>query len=129
MREGHHLSSPGLEVAVVPERVGVQEIALDHVRQGLDVPMRMERPLGAGHDPIIVEDTQGTDALLFGIAVAVEAEMPSGVEPAALLAPDRVRFPDDHILAWPLMSPSSAAPIGTPIGRPIVAVDPDAVRP
>ena len=58
--------------------------------------MRMERPLGTRHDPVIVEDAKGADALLLGIAVAVEAEVPPGIEPAALLVPDRVGFPDDH---------------------------------
>ena len=56
--------------------------------------MRVERPLGAGHDPVVVEDAEGTDAHLLRIAVPVEAEVPSGVEPAALLAPDRVGLTD-----------------------------------
>ena len=97
MRERHDLRRTGLEVAVVAEGVGMEEVAFDDVRERLDVPVRVERPLGAGHDPVVVEDAQRTDAHLLGIAVAVEAEVPSGVEPAALLAPDRVGLADGDI--------------------------------
>src|SRR5687768_17699750 len=50
----------------------------------------MQRPLGARDDPVVVEHPQGADAHLLGIPVAVEREVPAGVEPAALLVPDGV---------------------------------------
>ena len=95
MRERHDLGRTRLEVPVVAQGIGMEEVALDDVGERLDVLVRVERPLGAGHDPIIVEDSERTHAHLLGIAVAVEAEVPAGVEPAALLAPDRVRVADD----------------------------------
>ena len=88
VRERHDLGGARLELAVVAERVGVEEVALDDVRQRLDVLVRVERPLGAGDDPVVVEDAQRADAHLFGIPVAVEREVPAGVEPAALFVPD-----------------------------------------
>ena len=97
MRERHDLRRTGLEVPVVAERIGMQEVAFDDVGERLDVLVRVERPLGAGHDPIVVEHAERTDAHLLGIAVAVEAEVPAGVEPAALLAPDRVRLADGDV--------------------------------
>ena len=99
MRERHDLGRTGLEVPVVAEGIGMEEVALDDVGERLDVLVRVERPLGAGHDPIVVEDAERTHAHLLGIAVPVEAEVPAGVEPAALLAPDRVRLADGDVPA------------------------------
>src|SRR5437773_11372142 len=61
----------------------------------LDALVRVERPLGTGNDPIVVEDAERTNAHPFGIAITVEAELPPGVGPATLPAPDRVRLEDD----------------------------------
>ena len=66
MRERHDLCGARLEPAVVAKRVGVQEVALDDVGERLDVLVWVERPLGAGHDPIVVEDAERPDAHLLG---------------------------------------------------------------
>jgi hypothetical protein len=95
VRERHDLRGAGGQLPVVREGIGVEEMAAHHVRQRLDVLVRVQRPLGAGDDPVIVEDAQRADAQLLGIAIPVEREMPPGVEPAALLVPDRVGLADD----------------------------------
>jgi hypothetical protein len=38
-----------LEVPVVAEGIGMEEVALDDVGEGLDVLVRVERPRGTGH--------------------------------------------------------------------------------
>src|SRR5262249_4832585 len=68
--------------------------AADDPGQRFDVLVRVKRPLGARHDPVVVEDPQRTDTELVRIAVAIEREVPASVEPAALLVPDRVRLAD-----------------------------------
>jgi len=71
-------------------------MALDDVRERLDVLMRVQWPLGPGDDAVVVEHTQRADAELVRVAVAIEREVPAGVEPAALFVPDRVRASDLH---------------------------------
>ena len=88
------MGGPGLELPVVAERIGMQEVAGDDVRVRLDVLVGMERPLGTRDDPIVVEDTEGTDAHLLRVSIPVEREVPPRVQPAALLMPDGVGFPD-----------------------------------
>src|SRR6188508_513460 len=95
VRERHGLRGAGLETAVVAERIGVKERALDDVRQRLDVLVRMYRPFGAGDDAVVVEDPQRADTHLLRIVVAIEAEVPARVEPATGLVPDGVRLADD----------------------------------
>jgi hypothetical protein len=97
VRERHRLRGARPEPAVVPERVGMEELAADDVGQRLDVLVRMERPFAAGDDPVVIEHTQRANAHLVRVTIAVEREVPPGVEPAALLVPDRVGFTDDDI--------------------------------
>ena len=68
----------------------MEEVAGDDVGERLDVLVRVERPLGAGDDQIVVEDAQGPDAHLLGVPIAVEAEVPASLEPPTALVPDRV---------------------------------------
>jgi hypothetical protein len=60
------------------------ERTFGYVGDALDVPMRMHRPGGARHEPIVVEDAEITDPHVGFVPVLVEAEMPVRVEPAAL---------------------------------------------
>ncbi len=89
-------AAAGLETAVVAERIGMQGVALDDVRERLDVLVGVKRPLGAGDDPVVIEYAQCADAHLLRIAIAVEREVPVGVEPAALLVPNGRRVADRH---------------------------------
>jgi hypothetical protein len=97
MRERHDLGRTGLEVPVVAKGIVMEEVPLDDVGERLDVLVWVERPLGSGNDPIVVEDPERTNAHLLGITVLVKAEVLSGVEPPALLAPDRVGRPDGDV--------------------------------
>src|SRR6476659_5910052 len=101
--EGHPLDAAGLQRAVLSERIRVLEGPLDHVGESLDVSMRVHRPVGAGDQPVVVEDPQGPDAHLFGITVAVEREMPACSEPPALFRMD-LGVPTDLQHAYPLAS-------------------------
>src|SRR6185295_19032581 len=94
----------------------------------------MHRPFGAGHDPVVVEDAQRADTHLLRIAVAIEGEVPAGVEPSALLVPDRVRLSNRNTarlelhqgngtqawpvraatLPWPRFRLRSVRPLGLP---------------
>src|SRR5207249_1839521 len=71
--------------------------ALDHVRQALDVAVGMKWPDGAGNEPVVVEDAHRAEAVVLGIAVGVEREMPPSPEPVALDVVDFAVTPDpDH---------------------------------
>jgi hypothetical protein len=86
--ERHALHTAGLELSAVPERIGVVEGALNHVREPLDVGVRMHRPLRAGHQPIVVEDPERPDPHLVRIAIPIEGEVPASSEPPALFGVD-----------------------------------------
>src|SRR5262245_8070959 len=91
--EAHHLHSAGFELAVVPKGVGVFEVAFDNVGERLDISVGMHRPFRTGDDPVVVEHAQGSDTHLLRIAIAVDGEVPSGVEPAAVLPIDLAVLP------------------------------------
>ena len=50
----------------------------------------------AGDD--VIEHPQRADARLPRIAIAIQREVPAGVEPAALLMPDGARVADRHVV-------------------------------
>jgi hypothetical protein len=54
--ERHALHASRLEHAVFAEAVGVLERASHHVRDALDVAVRVHRPNGAGYQRVMVED-------------------------------------------------------------------------
>jgi hypothetical protein len=89
----------------------VIEVTLDHVGQRLDVAVGVHRPLRPGHDAVVVEHPQRTDAHLIWIVIAVEREMPAGVEPATVLRIDLV-IPSDrqHLLPLPTFAPPQRPP-------------------
>ena len=93
-REPHDLCGSRPQTAVVAERAGVEDVPLDHVGQRLDVTVRVHGPVGVGDEAVVVEDHRRAHAHLFRIAVAVEGEVPSGVEPPAILMVDLVWSPD-----------------------------------
>jgi hypothetical protein len=53
--EGHRLGRTRLEPIVVAERVRVQELALQEIREGLDVRVWVHRPVGARLDAVVVD--------------------------------------------------------------------------
>ena len=73
------------------------ERALDDVGQALDVPVRMQRPDGAGLQAVVVEDAHRAERVVLWVLVSVEAEVPAGAEPAAVDVVDVGVAPDlDH---------------------------------
>src|SRR6266536_1255686 len=74
----------------------VAERALDHVGQPLDIAMRVEGPDRAWDQAVVVEDAQRTEAVVLGVAVLVEGEVPASVKPAALDVIDLTITADLH---------------------------------
>src|SRR5207237_973462 len=57
----------------------------------------MERPGGARNQPVVVEDPHRTEAVVVGIAVPIEGEVPARTEPAAFDVVDlRIASDLDH---------------------------------
>ena len=75
--------------------------------------MRVDRPLGAGHEPTVVEDPERTDAHLLGIAVAakLKCQRASNQPPSSrqIVSDSRiVMFPFDVLMSS--ISPSFHSP-------------------
>src|SRR5437762_2434071 len=95
------------------------ERSFDHVRDPLNVAMGMHRPRHTRHQSVVVEHTQRTELHPFGVHVVVEAEVPAGVEPPALLLVDlRVTSCLDHRSSWLAPTPAWPHPARPPAGSP-----------
>src|SRR5262249_34831080 len=94
----HPLHTAGEQRSPVPERVGMGERPFHDVGDALDVGVGVHRPLGAGREPVVVEDAERAEPHLLWVAVPVEREVPSGPEPAAILRVDvRVASDLEHV--------------------------------
>src|SRR5215207_3202736 len=100
--QGHALHRPGRQRAGgAADRVLVPEAALDHVGEPLHVLVGVHRPDRPRHQPVVVEHPHGPEAVVAGVAVGAEGEVPAGAEPAALLLVDLVVAPDgQHGRSW-----------------------------
>jgi hypothetical protein len=73
------------------------EAPLDHVREPLDVPMRVHGPDRTGDQPVVVEHTHRPELHVLGVVIGVERVVPPGAEPSAVHVGDLVVAPDlDH---------------------------------
>ena len=70
------------------------ERALDDVRETFDVVVRVHRPDGARHEPVVVEDPHRSERRVLRVDVGVERVMPAGPEPSAVHVGDLV-IPSD----------------------------------
>src|SRR5438132_9820225 len=74
----------GQRPVLAADVVLVSKASFNDVSQPFDVLMGMERPDRARDQAIVVEDAHRTEAVVLGIPVLVEREMPACAEPAAL---------------------------------------------
>src|SRR5207237_8208997 len=84
--ERHQLNSPRLEDPVLAQAVSMPESPLPDIGDPLYVGVWVHRPDCSRGEAVMVEHPERANAHLLGISVAIEAEMPAGLEPAAVLA-------------------------------------------
>ncbi len=91
----------------------VTEEPFDHIRDALNVLMRMKRPHGSGYEPVVVEDPHRPESVVVLIPVVVEREVPAGTKPLPSLVVDLVVATDlDHRLAPRSRTGPTAVPVG-----------------
>src|SRR5260221_9921827 len=96
----HPLHTAGEEHAVVPEAVGVLELARDDVGDALDVAMRMHRPDRTRHERVVVEDPHRADTHMAWVVVLIEGEVPARFEPSPVDPVDRAIGADVEWCGW-----------------------------
>src|SRR5688572_2490323 len=105
------LYGAGWQDAAVAHRIEVLECSLGNIGDAFDVAMGVHGPDGAGFEAVVVEHAQVAEAHVCRVAVAVEAEMPAGSEPAAVGGIDGVgRTELDHRRQ---VGPQGSSPSGT----------------